>query len=262
MESGKGRRYRRLMGTQDRTVIVATDDGLISGPTGRLRRMGEILKETRAANGILMYRGNLERNWEEMDQRAAVVNLTASVKGERHTEKIVCGTVQGAAISGADWVAAHVNVGSAQENRVIENLAIIVEDARKLRIPVLGIMYPRTEGSEGDENFDNEKRQDNARYAKRVAHAARIGAELEVDLIKTQYPGTGEGFRNVVETTGGVGVITASGPLRDPAEVLNEAREVMANGGAGVSFGRNVFEQACPRDVIAQLRRIVDRTER
>ena len=38
MESGKGRRYRRLMGSENRTVIVATDDGLISGPTGRLRR--------------------------------------------------------------------------------------------------------------------------------------------------------------------------------------------------------------------------------
>ena len=47
MESGKGRRYRRLMGTQDRTVIVATDDGLISGPTGLLSMMGEILKEIR-----------------------------------------------------------------------------------------------------------------------------------------------------------------------------------------------------------------------
>ena len=156
MESGKGRRYRRLMGSQNRTVIVATDDGLISGPTGRLRRMGEILKETRDANGILMYRGNLERNWEEMDERAAVVNLTASVKGKRHTEKMACGTVQRAAISGADWVGAHVNVGSVYEHRMIENLATIVEDARELGIPVLGIMYPRTEGSEGDENYDEE----------------------------------------------------------------------------------------------------------
>ena len=261
MESGKGRRYRRLMGTQDRTVIVATDDGLISGPTGRLRRMGEILKETRDANGILMYRGNLERNWEEMDERAAVVNLTASVKGDRHTEKIVCGTVHRAVISGADWVAGHVNVGSVYEHRMIENLATIVEDARELGIPVLGIMYPRTEGSEGDENYDEEKRLENSRYVKRVAHAARIGAELGVDLIKTQYTGTGDGFRNVVEATGAVGVITAGGPLRDPNEVLTDAREVIRNGGAGVSFGRNVFEQECPGDVIAQLRRIVDRTE-
>ena len=70
MESGKGRRYRRLMGTQDRTVIVATDDGLISGPTGLLTKMGEILKEIRDADGVLMYRGHLERNWVEMGQRA------------------------------------------------------------------------------------------------------------------------------------------------------------------------------------------------
>ena len=69
---------------------------------------------------------------------------------------------------------------------------MIVEDARELGIPVLGIMYPRTEGSEGDENYDEEKRLGNARYVKRVAHAARIGAELGVDLIKTQYTGTGE----------------------------------------------------------------------
>ena len=191
MESGKGRRYRRLMGSQNRTVIVATDDGLIGGPTGLLARMGEILKETREVDGVLMYRGHLLRNWEEMGQRAAVLNLTASVKGNLHTEKIMCGTVTGAVKSGADWVAAHVNVGSKYENKMIENLAKIVEDADKLGIPVLGIMYPRGEGSDGDDNFDKERRLDNSRYVKRVAHAARIGAELGVDLIKTQYTGTG-----------------------------------------------------------------------
>ncbi len=261
MESGKGRRYHRLLGTQDRTLMVATDDGLISGPMGLLSRMGEILKETTDADGVLMYKGCLERNWQELGQRAAVVNLTASVKGKMHTEKIMCGTVSGAVRSGADWVAAHVNVGSMFENKMIKNLAKIVEDASKLGIPVLGIMYPREEGSEGDENHDEEKRRDNGRYVKRVAHAARIGAELGVDLIKTQYPGTGEGFRKVVEATGGVPVITAGGPLRDMAEVLNEAREVMRNGGAGVSFGRNLFQQTCPREVVARLRRIVDDTE-
>ena len=262
MESGKGRRYRRLMGSQNRTVIVATDDGLIGGPTGLLTRMGEILKESRDADGVLMYRGHLVRNWEEMGQRAAVLNLTASVKGKLHTEKVMCGTVRGAVRSGADWVAAHVNVGSKFENKMIENLARIVEDADKLGIPVLGIMYPRAEGSEGDENYNEEKRRENSRYVKRVAHAARIGAELGVDLIKTQYTGTGEGFRKVVEATGGVGVITAGGPLRDQAEVLREAREVMTNGGVGVSFGRNVFEQTCLADVVERLRSIVDGTER
>ncbi len=262
MESGKGRRYRRLMGTQDRTVIVATDDGLISGPTGLLSRMGEILKEATDADGVLMYKGNLERNWQALGQRAAVVNLTASVKGRMHTDKIMCGTVRGAVRSGADWVAAHVNVGSIYENKMIENLAKIVDDANELGVPVLGIMYPREEGSEGDENHLEEKRRDNGRYVKRVTHAARIGAELGVDLVKTQYTGTGEGFRKVIDATGGVPVITAGGPLRDTAEVLGEAREVMRNGGAGVSFGRNVFEKTSPRDIVAQLRRIVDGTER
>ena len=57
MESGKGRRYHRLLGTQNRTVILATDDGLISGPTGLLSWMGEILKETTDADGVLTYKG-------------------------------------------------------------------------------------------------------------------------------------------------------------------------------------------------------------
>ena len=148
------------------------------------------------------------------------------------------------------------------ENKMIENLAKIVEDAGELGIPVLGIMYPREEGKEGDENHLEEKRQENGRYVERVAHAARIGAELGVDLIKTQYTGTGDGFRKVVEATGGVGVITAGGPLRDAAQVLEEAREVMRNGGAGVSFGRNVFNQTCRGEVVARLRRIVHGTER
>ena len=257
MESGKGRRYRRLMGSNNRTVIVATDDGLISGPTGSLSRMGEILTRVGNADGILMYRGHLERSWRELSQQVAIVNLTASIKGKLHTEKIVCGTVKGAVRSGADWVAAQVNVGSVYENKMLENLARIVEEADNLGIPVLGIMYPRGEGKDGDENFDKEKRQDNSLYVKRVAHAARIGAELGVDLVKTQYTGTGEGFRRVVESTGGVGVVVAGGPLRESNDLLRDVREVMSNGGVGVSIGRNVFMQTRPEAMVTRLRDIV-----
>ena len=257
MESGKGRRYRRLMGANNRTVIVATDDGLISGPTGSLSRMGEILTSVGNADGILMYQGHLKQSWQQLGQRVAVVNLTASIRGELHTEKIMCGTVKGAVRSGADWVAAQVNVGSRYENRMLENLARIVEEADDLGIPVLGIMYPRGEAKEGDENYNNEKRQANSQYVKRVAHAARIGAELGVDLVKTQYTGTGEGFRRVVDATGGVGVVVAGGPLMEKEEVIEDVREVMRHGGVGVSIGRNVFMQTNPEEMITKLREIV-----
>ena len=262
MEGGKELRYRRLMGVKERTVIVATDDGLIGGPTGKLWAMGGILETTNGANGVLMYGGHLDRHWRRMGNRVGIVNLTASVKGANHTRKVKCGSVKGAVRKGAEWVAVHVNVGGKHENEMISTLGEVVEEAGELGIPVMGIIYPRRDGPRGDDNYEVEKESKNERYVERVGHCVRIGAELGVDLVKTQYTGTRDGFKKAIEAGGGVGVVIAGGPWKGKEAALRETREAVEAGAAGVSMGRNIFEGEDPKGMIAALQEIVrGRTE-
>ncbi|MFN8456494.1 MAG: hypothetical protein U0401_17800 [Anaerolineae bacterium] len=47
-----------------------------------------------------------------------------------------------------------------------------------------------------------------------MAYAARCGAELGVDIVKTWYTGTPESFREVVESCPGVAVVAAGVGIR------------------------------------------------
>jgi fructose-bisphosphate aldolase/2-amino-3,7-dideoxy-D-threo-hept-6-ulosonate synthase len=75
-----------------------------------------------------------------------------------------------------------------------------------------------------------------------VAHAARIGAELGADIIKTNYTGDPDTFKHVLESCPAP-VIIAGGPKTEtPQETLQMVYDSMRVGAAGLSIGRNVFQ--------------------
>jgi fructose-bisphosphate aldolase/2-amino-3,7-dideoxy-D-threo-hept-6-ulosonate synthase len=90
-----------------------------------------------------------------------------------------------------------------------------------------------------------------------VAHAARIGGELGADIIKTNYTGTIETFKLVVESCP-VPVVIAGGPkCKSMQEVLQTTSDALKAGAAGVSIGRNVFQCDSPTQISKALSAIV-----
>jgi fructose-bisphosphate aldolase/2-amino-3,7-dideoxy-D-threo-hept-6-ulosonate synthase len=86
----------------------------------------------------------------------------------------------------------------------------------------------------------------NPRDPQMVAHAARVGAELGADVIKTVYTGDIESFSRVVEGCP-VPVVIAGGPKTNTdREFLEMIREAMDAGARGVAIGRNVFQHPSP----------------
>ena len=82
-----------------------------------------------------------------------------------------------------------------------------------------------------------------------VAQAARIGAELGADIIKTNYTGDIETFKVVVESCP-VPVVIAGGPkCESPKEVLQTTSDALKAGAAGISIGRNVFQCDSPMHI-------------
>jgi len=98
----------------------------------------------------------------------------------------------------------------------------------------LAMMYPR--GKKIKDEYAEEY----------IAHAARVGAELGADIIKTNYTGEQESFARVVESCP-VPVVIAGGPrVESDLQLLAMVQGAIAAGARGVAMGRNVFQHDSP----------------
>ncbi len=257
---GKKLRLSRFFSRESgKTVIVPIDDSLINGPFQGLndleKKILQIVKEP--PNAIMGFIGAFCNFSGLISAVPIILNLTASTTQGQHTKKMLVSTVNQAIQLGADAVAVHVNISSKYEPDMLHNLGIVVRECENLGMPVLAIMYLRTEGNEGDDNYLELKKNERNKYAELVAHASRIGVEMGADIIKTQYTGDPDTFKNVVEACKPIPVVAAGGPLIDIKLVFQMAYDIVKAGGAGVSFGRNVFNSPETHLCIRGLKSIV-----
>jgi fructose-bisphosphate aldolase/2-amino-3,7-dideoxy-D-threo-hept-6-ulosonate synthase len=89
-----------------------------------------------------------------------------------------------------------------------------------------------------------------------VKLAARIGAELGADIIKTYYTGDPESMREVVKGCPAPVVIAGGSKLND-ADTFGMIRGAMDAGCAGLSMGRNSFQHDDPERFVAAAAKIV-----
>ncbi len=90
-----------------------------------------------------------------------------------------------------------------------------------------------------------------------VAHAARMGAELGADIIKTNYTGDVETFKAVVECCPAPVVIAGGPKAKTAKDILEMTADSLKAGGSGLSIGRNVFQHENPTAIVKALSAIV-----
>jgi fructose-bisphosphate aldolase/2-amino-3,7-dideoxy-D-threo-hept-6-ulosonate synthase len=258
--TGKARRMLRLFSPDSgRTIIVPVDDSLISGPSQGLELLGKKLERIveYPPNAIMGFPGLFRRYSELCSRVACILNLTASTVRSTHTRKVLIGSVKQAVQLGMDAVAIHVNITSNYESEMIHTLGTVSETCENYAMPLLAIMYARSEKKGSDENYIHLKKHDRKQYANLVAHAARIGLELGADVIKTQYTGDLDSFRFVIDACRPVPVVAAGGPTLKPTAMLQMAHDIIRAGAAGISFGRNIFGRVNPQEHLLALAAIV-----
>ncbi|MEM2905970.1 MAG: 2-amino-3,7-dideoxy-D-threo-hept-6-ulosonate synthase [Candidatus Bathyarchaeia archaeon] len=235
MQAGKRRRLSRIFQSDWRTVIVPMDHGVTLGPVKGLADMPGIVAKLREGrcDAVVVHKG-IARHVDTQGL-GLIVHLSASTScGPDPTRKVEVGQVEEAIALGADAVSVHINVGADNEPEMLRHLGGIAGECEAWGIPLLAMMYPRGPRikSEHDVRF--------------VAHAARLGAELGADIVKTNYTGSVETFKEVVAACP-VPVIIAGGPRASTdLEVLEMVQASLEAGGRGVSIGRNVFQHENP----------------
>jgi len=235
---GKQIRLERIMDRNTRkTVIVPMDHGVTNGPMAGLIDMGRTV-ELVAEGGANAVLGHLGLALHGHRQHGPDVGLILHLSGSTSlspdpNEKVLVNTVANALKMGADGVSLHVNIGADSEARMLQDLGRTAVECMEWGMPLLAMMYPRGAKIRNEHAVEH------------VALAARVGAELGADIVKTVYTGDPDSFRTVTRGCP-VPVVVAGGSKTDERATLELISGAMEGGAAGISIGRNAFQHPAP----------------
>lgn len=255
MNPGKAFRMKRVMDPRTQTsVIIALDHGMTSPtflpPLADMRaRVGEAMDG--GANVIMMSKGYARRLADAFRRDASLaLLLTASATGSTVPNQVVeIATVEEAARLGADAVVVFVALTGEDESRMMSLVARTGEACERLGLVFIAeaefpTTYRRVEDLAQEYGLDY------------LLRNARLCAELGADIIKSNWPGSAEGFARIVEATG-LPTVLAGGSRITDAELLARVEQAMQVGGVGCSVGRNVFAHERPEAMTRALVRVI-----
>jgi fructose-bisphosphate aldolase/2-amino-3,7-dideoxy-D-threo-hept-6-ulosonate synthase len=231
---GKQIRLERILDRKThRTVIVPMDHGITVGPIPGLIDLPSAVDKVAegGANAVLGHVG---------------LPCTASTSlGPDPNHKVLVTEVEDAIRIGADAVSIHINVGAEDEAEMLRDLGRVARTCDLWGMPLVAMMYPRGPRVKSEHDVEY------------VKLAARIGAELGADIVKTNYTGSPDTFKEIVKGCN-VPVVIAGGPKMDTeADLLQMVYDAIGAGATGVAIGRNIFQAEDPTLLVSKLCTIV-----
>ncbi|MEW5958078.1 MAG: fructose-bisphosphate aldolase [Chloroflexota bacterium] len=240
---GKSRRLSRLfVGAQQRCLMSPLDHGGWLGPVRGIDRPRLIAEAVikGGANALLVSPGFYRAVASLIPPAVAValrLSLTAGLSAQG-TQETPIASLETALRLDADAIAVSVFFGRAGDIDIYRWLAELIDAGQRYDLPVIAEMMPP-----GERSYD----------AEAIAHAARIGMEIGADVIKTNYSGDVESFKQVVAAAP-VPIIVAGGPSQgDELSTVTMVKEIVAAGAAGVAIGRRVWQADDPQAVTAAI---------
>ncbi len=241
------RRIRRIFQSDGRTLIVACDHGMISGPDAGIEDLGRTLRQVVAggADAVMVSYGSARR----FAHILAPVGLVLRVDGAASILSPETGPggqffrVEDALRLGADALCVSAFPGSPTEEATLTTLAHVIRAAHAWEMPVMAEMIPG--------GFDSPPEQ---RTLERVRIAARLAAELGADWVKLPYV---EGFEQVVAGCYAP-VVVLGGPSSAGAQAtLDTVAASLRAGGMGAVIGRNIWQSSDPQGMTQTLAKMI-----
>jgi predicted phospho-2-dehydro-3-deoxyheptonate aldolase len=236
---GKSIRMERIVNRKTgNAVIIPMDHGVTLGPIDGIRSVKSVAEAVASggADAAVVHKGAAifgHRGYGR--DLGLIIHLSASTSlGPDPNNKVLVATVEEALKLGADGVSIQVNIGAEDEGQMLSTLGDISRSCQDWGMPLLAMMYPR--GSKIEDEYGEGN----------IAHAARVGAELGADMVKTSYTGDHYSFSRVVESCP-VPLVIAGGPrIGSELDLLRMVESAVGAGARGVAIGRNVFQHQNP----------------
>ena len=237
-----------------RVMLLAYDQGFEHGPVDFNDKNVDPefiinLAESGYFTGVIFQEGIAAKYYDKNKHKTPLIvklnGKTSYQKGREPLSLQLC-TVQRAIELGAKGIGYTIYVGSEHEEEMMVEFSRIEDEAHKAGLVVIAWMYPRGKKVEGKET---EKET--------VAYAARLGLELNADLVKVPYTGDPESFSWVIKSAGKTGVLAQGGSKKSLDELEKEVKGIMTAGARGLAIGRNVWQAERPLEVAKKLAGLV-----
>jgi fructose-bisphosphate aldolase/2-amino-3,7-dideoxy-D-threo-hept-6-ulosonate synthase len=252
---GKSMRMKRVIDSAGVSVICALDHGMTS-PTF-LEPLADIEARTEeavagGANVIMMSKGMIRAAHPAFSSTTSLaLLLSASATPEEGRPTVVqIADVEEALVLGADAVVLFTALGGDDEAGMLEILSSVGRECAALGMPFIAeAEFPTTYAS-----VEELAAQYGFAYLQRNV---RLCAELGADMVKTNWPGDGEGFGKLVEAASGIPMVLAGGSRLEDGELLARMEQAMSAGAVGCSVGRNIFMHRSPEAITRALSRVI-----
>ena len=239
-------------------LLLAYDQGFEHGPTDFDERNVnpnftlDIARKTGVFTGLVLQEGLAQDYYVGTNDLPPLImklnGKTSFHKGEEPLSLQLC-SVDEAVRLGSVGVGYTIYVGSEHEEQMMQEFSRIEDEAHEKDQIVIAWMYPRGKHVEGKENSRDV-----------VAYAARLALELGADFAKLPYTGDVESFSWVVKSAGKTLVVVQGGAKKSETELLDEVRDFMKAGAAGMAVGRNVWQADNPVGMAKKIAEIVFNT--
>ncbi len=248
-EIGKAIRSSQITNRESgNMVVVAMDHCPAIGPVPGLVDPVDTVRKISAGHPdtLFMHKGNINKVHPILIENRIPFLLsisTATTMGPEPDRVYLVDTVEYAAQIGASGVSMRIFVGSPFEREMIQDLGRVSAECERYGLVLMAMMYPKGSGNDYDPN--------------RIKHAARIGAELGADYVKTYYTGDPETFAQVTASCPAP-IVMSGGPKTNTAvEFLRTLRGAMDGGAIGVAVGRNVWQHEDPAAMLRAVNAVV-----
>ena len=243
---GKRVRLNRILRGQGKgSLIVAFDHAFVLGPIPGTRNAVDQIRKFLDArvDGLLLNLGLMSAcsgSFQRGDSTGLIARIdwTSMWKafaegGNRQLYSLMLAKPEEALRHGADAVLTYLVVGTGDaefEAKEIERNALVSRECERVGIPFFVETLAR--GTDIPNPADT----------KWMELHTRMAVELGADVIKTDYTGSAETMRTVIE--GCLIPILVLGGSREKSDegALDVVRGAMKAGAAGIFFGRNVFQ--------------------
>jgi fructose-bisphosphate aldolase / 2-amino-3,7-dideoxy-D-threo-hept-6-ulosonate synthase len=255
VSTGKSIRLRRVIDPHGVSIICALDHGMTSPeflePLADVR--ARAAEAVAGGANVLMLSKGMARFAEPAFRPATSLALLLSASarpGLDRPEVVAVAEVEEATRLGADAVVLFVALGGEDEPTMIERLAEVGNACEREGMPFIAeAEFPTTYAA-----VENLAAEYGFEYLRRNV---RLCAELGADIVKTNWPGSGEQFAALAEAAGGVPLVLAGGSRISDEELLRRMEVAMGAGAIGCSVGRNIFMHSDPEAITRSLARVI-----
>jgi DhnA family fructose-bisphosphate aldolase class Ia len=233
------RRLHRIFADDGRTLIVAMDHLSRLGRGVRIREPGRILREAGAAgtDAVLLRPGIVARHGADIGRMGTILSVGAdSAVGEWGVDL--------ALRLGVDAVKVEVFPGSEQAPDPRLVLGPLAQRCEAWSLPLLAETIPVS--------FDAKE----AHTPEHLTDAARLAADLGVDIVKTGFTGDADSFAELVALAG-LPVVVLGGSQGNLEALFTSVRQALDAGGAGAAVGRRIWNGDHPGRIAGALSRLI-----